>query len=145
MIWKVLAAVTKPRERFAARRKERRDAARALLHEAMGSQGVFQTNEPGRLIETRVEALMREAGIDSPFPSPRMVEQERLVQARQTSAWKDVNVDLSPTIGPDGKAIGCPDGGVCSHHGCESIGCFRVQCCAPLSGVFPGNVWPKVR
>lgn len=36
--------------------------------------------------------------------------------------------------------LGCPDGGTC-HHGCMS-GCFRVRCCAPLSGVFPGDEWP---
>jgi len=38
----------------------------------------------------------------------------------------------------DGK---CPDGGTC-HHGCFSS-CFRVEFCAPLSGVFPRNRWPR--
>jgi hypothetical protein len=36
---------------------------------------------------------------------------------------------------------GCPDGGAC-HHQCAT-GCFRVEHCEPLSGVFPGNTWPK--
>ena len=36
----------------------------------------------------------------------------------------------------------CPDGGKC-HHACTD-GCFRVECCEPLSGVFPDNQWPKV-
>lgn len=35
----------------------------------------------------------------------------------------------------------CPDGGTC-HHRCRA-GCFRVQTCGPLSGVFPGDVWPE--
>jgi len=35
----------------------------------------------------------------------------------------------------------CPDQGTC-HHECGADQCFRVQCCGPLSGVFPGNRWP---
>lgn len=38
----------------------------------------------------------------------------------------------------------CPDGGTC-HHECEGddpATCFRVTGCGPLSGVFPGDVWP---
>lgn len=35
----------------------------------------------------------------------------------------------------------CPDDGRC-HHECTT-GCFRVACCGPLSGVFPGNRWPE--
>lgn len=35
----------------------------------------------------------------------------------------------------------CPDGGKC-HHGCSEI-CWRVGCCGPLSGVFPGDEWPE--
>lgn len=36
----------------------------------------------------------------------------------------------------------CPDGGSC-HHLCPSVGeCFRVDCCGPLSGVYPGDRWP---
>lgn len=37
----------------------------------------------------------------------------------------------------------CPDDGTC-HHEClvGARPCFRVQCCAPLSGVFPDDVWP---
>lgn len=34
----------------------------------------------------------------------------------------------------------CPDGGAC-HHGC-AYGCFRVETCEPLSGVFPDDQWP---
>ena len=34
----------------------------------------------------------------------------------------------------------CPDGGTC-HHECAAK-CFRVTGCVPLSGVFPGDVWP---
>lgn len=34
----------------------------------------------------------------------------------------------------------CPDGGPC-HHECTGS-CFRVQCCGPLSGVYPGDTWP---
>lgn len=34
----------------------------------------------------------------------------------------------------------CPDGGTC-HHDCGSR-CFRVDCCAPLSGTFPDDKWP---
>lgn len=37
----------------------------------------------------------------------------------------------------------CPDDGTC-HHSCPSAAaCFRVACCGPLSGVFPGNRWPE--
>jgi hypothetical protein len=39
-----------------------------------------------------------------------------------------------------GRPDACPDGGTC-HHGC-TVGCFRVQTCGPLSGVFPGDRWP---
>lgn len=35
----------------------------------------------------------------------------------------------------------CPDGGYC-HHDCIRV-CFRTQVCSPLSGVFPGDVWPS--
>lgn len=38
---------------------------------------------------------------------------------------------------PEGR---CPDDGTC-HHLCESS-CYRVFCCGPLSGVFPGDEWP---
>jgi hypothetical protein len=34
----------------------------------------------------------------------------------------------------------CPDGGTCHHHCVE--GCFRVECCSPLSGVYPDDEWP---
>lgn len=34
----------------------------------------------------------------------------------------------------------CPDDGTC-HHGCL-VGCWRVQTCCPLSGVFPDDEWP---
>lgn len=34
----------------------------------------------------------------------------------------------------------CPDGGRC-HHTCDTA-CFRVQCCAPLSNVYPNDRWP---
>jgi hypothetical protein len=39
---------------------------------------------------------------------------------------------------------GCEDGGTCHHH-CDEKGhsCFRRDHCSPLSGVFPGDVWPK--
>lgn len=44
----------------------------------------------------------------------------------------------------------CPDGGAC-HHKCDSVGglgqpagyCYRVECCGPLSGVFPNDEWPS--
>jgi hypothetical protein len=37
----------------------------------------------------------------------------------------------------------CPDGGTC-HHQCKVAGpCFRVLCCGPLSGVYPGDAWPQ--
>lgn len=36
----------------------------------------------------------------------------------------------------------CPDGGRC-HHGCDAASCFRVRTCAPLSGVFPDDEWPR--
>lgn len=35
----------------------------------------------------------------------------------------------------------CPDGGKC-HHKCAPAECFRVQCCGPLSGVYPNDEWP---
>jgi hypothetical protein len=35
----------------------------------------------------------------------------------------------------------CPDDGKC-HHGCLA-GCFRVNYCGPLSGVYPGDNWPE--
>ena len=36
----------------------------------------------------------------------------------------------------------CPDEGAC-HHGCPSAAaCFRVACCGPLSGAYPGDRWP---
>jgi transcriptional regulator with XRE-family HTH domain len=37
----------------------------------------------------------------------------------------------------------CPDRGTC-HHQCAVNGpCFRVLCCGPLSGVYPGGRWPQ--
>jgi hypothetical protein len=39
------------------------------------------------------------------------------------------------------EAHGCPDGGTC-HHGCAPGACFPVKTCAPVSGVYPGDVWP---
>jgi len=37
----------------------------------------------------------------------------------------------------------CPDGGTC-HHICETGRCWRVAAhCGPLSGVYPGDEWPK--
>lgn len=35
----------------------------------------------------------------------------------------------------------CLDQGAC-HHDCADKACFRVACCGPLSGVFPGDEWP---
>ncbi len=35
----------------------------------------------------------------------------------------------------------CPDDGAC-HHGCVWR-CWRVDYCGPLSGVYPGDVWPE--
>lgn len=35
----------------------------------------------------------------------------------------------------------CPDDGRC-HHACPPGACFRVHSAGPLSGVFPGDVWP---
>lgn len=37
----------------------------------------------------------------------------------------------------------CPDGGAC-HHGCWAAdsGCWRVHMAGPLTGVYPGDVWP---
>ena len=38
----------------------------------------------------------------------------------------------------------CPDGGTCHSVGDEcASSCYRVACCEPLSGVFPGDVWPE--
>ena len=34
----------------------------------------------------------------------------------------------------------CPDNGTC-HHDCMAT-CFRVECCSPLTGVYPNNEWP---
>jgi hypothetical protein len=39
----------------------------------------------------------------------------------------------------------CPDGGAC-HHACSDGSlprCFRVLCCAPLSGVYVNDRWPE--
>lgn len=39
----------------------------------------------------------------------------------------------------------CPDGGAC-HHSCPDgslRNCFRVACCAPLSGVYANDRWPE--
>lgn len=38
------------------------------------------------------------------------------------------------------KRLTCPDEGMC-HHLCARS-CWRVGTCAPLSGVFPDNLWP---
>jgi hypothetical protein len=35
----------------------------------------------------------------------------------------------------------CPDGGTC-HHACPGRSCFRVNNCAPLSGVYVNDEWP---
>lgn len=35
----------------------------------------------------------------------------------------------------------CPDGGRC-HHACQPNECYRVRCCAPLSGVYADERWP---
>jgi hypothetical protein len=42
---------------------------------------------------------------------------------------------------PENASPRCPDWGTC-HHLCTTT-CFRVQCCEPLSGVYPGNQWPR--
>jgi hypothetical protein len=36
----------------------------------------------------------------------------------------------------------CPDGGRC-HHECAEGDCFRVECCEPLSNVYPYDEWPE--
>lgn len=36
----------------------------------------------------------------------------------------------------------CPDGGTCHHLCATAAACFRVDCCGPLSGVYPGDRWP---
>jgi hypothetical protein len=41
---------------------------------------------------------------------------------------------------PESKRI-CPDGGTC-HHKC-ALGCWRVDVCGPLSGVYPDDAWPE--
>lgn len=35
----------------------------------------------------------------------------------------------------------CPDRGACGHY-CADGPCWRVSTCGPLSGVYPGNLWP---
>jgi hypothetical protein len=55
------------------------------------------------------------------------------------------HVGWSKHVGVLRTPIGCPDGGKC-HHRCDEngTGCFRVECCVPLTGVFPNDEWPKV-
>ena len=46
------------------------------------------------------------------------------------------------TCGYPAHRPGCPDDGTC-HHDCPTGDeCWRVRFAGPLSGVFPGDVWP---
>ena len=65
----------------------------------------------------KAEAVMVRAGLD-PMPPP---------------------ADTAPTF-PN--RLSCPDNGKC-HHGCLSGTCYRVHFCGPLTGHFPGDVWPQ--
>jgi hypothetical protein len=61
----------------------------------------------------------------------------RACQEKNTTArWQNKAAQIG---GP------CPDGGAC-HHGCieqQDWPCYRVLTCGPLSGVMPGDQWPK--
>lgn len=57
-----------------------------------------------------------------------------VVNPDEAVAIRDALLKLFPLT------TGCPDGGHC-HHEC-SIGCYRVECCGPLSGVYHNDVWP---
>jgi len=48
---------------------------------------------------------------------------------------------LALTVGAPGGDFS-NHGSLTCHHECTTGPCFRVQCCGPLSGVFPGNRWP---
>lgn len=64
-------------------------------------------------------------------------------RSRVRVAWDDPR-GLSEWWAPDALRLcgQCPDGGTC-HHSCRVGGpCFRADCCAPLSGVFPDDKWP---
>lgn len=47
------------------------------------------------------------------------------------------------TVRDDTPPRECPDNGWC-HHSCEPWFCFRVNCCGPLSDVYPNDEWPEI-
>jgi len=69
---------------------------------------------------------------------------EAVVLGRQTGdyQWEAVAIKQRDTLldalNEDNRR--CPDGGAC-HHSCTDK-CYRVECCGPLSGVFPNDEWP---
>jgi hypothetical protein len=70
-----------------------------------------------------------------------------LIKVERYGSHVQVRLDSGPTIRvPHGsfavEVPVCPDGGTC-HHCCTGRGCFRVDCCEPLSGVYVDDKWPE--
>lgn len=53
-----------------------------------------------------------------------------------------MSASLQPVPDLDSEGGQCPDGGDCHHECSAGTACLRVEICAPLSGVFPGDRWP---
>lgn len=170
MIWKLMAHLTKPSKVVTSRREKRiaaRDESRAKLHEAL-----MMTRPPSPYEEQRLRRegpIMAEGGMRPRrvvggvvrCPDGHLCGQDCEHLRPEGECWRDrlghtspfrmplitntEDFNLSPRLDEAGKAVGCPDGGKCHHEGCERVGCFRVQCCAPLSGVFPHDEWPRVQ
>lgn len=97
------------------------------------------------------ELRARIVGIDGEgFWRLANAEERRLFEAGVDSFGRDgyqyqlALLDESDLVGtPEELATWgrCPDRGAC-HHECKTAPCFRVENCAPLPGVFPGNKWP---
>lgn len=62
------------------------------------------------------------------------------VEALATRDWYDQRA--AEEVRPTGLRTICPDGGTCHHQCGVSQICFRVDCCEPLSGVYPNDEWP---
>jgi len=84
--------------------------------------------------------------VESPFDQYQVVirwERTLWISVGDDQEEHDIGVGLYwAAMGSTTRWEGCPDGGVC-HHRCESSACFRVRVAGPLSGVYPGNVWPN--
>jgi hypothetical protein len=93
---------------------------------------------PGALV-TQVAQILAEGIEPHPDGPLQAIDPDRYVITDMDEHPDDENLipGFEAAIG-----LGCPDGGTC-HHGCsDRARCYRVEWAMPLSGVYPGDVWP---